>query len=284
LVLPHTNDIPSSELIRGITAALRETGYHTIFADSGNALEQEAELLGSLKKDQVDGLVIMPVDHLANIPLYQELCYSGVPFVFVERYLPSVDCDYVVTDNHWGAFEATKWLIDRGHQRIAHFTIFNSKSTVVCQRQQGYFDALTHFGLTHDPDLICPPSVYEHKALSYKHALAYVHSLRDPATAVFAMNDSVVWSTLQSVTDMGLQMPGDIELAGFFDGGGHACVNAPFLKVTQPSFEMGRQAAEILLDTINSGANREIQRRQLRPELVFDESPAIIASDESLAI
>ncbi|MDO8683483.1 MAG: GntR family transcriptional regulator [Armatimonadota bacterium] len=284
LVLPHTTDVPSSELIRGVTTALRGTGYHTIFADSGNKLEQEAELLNSLRKDQVDGLIIMPVDHVADIPIFQEMTYSGLPFVFVDRFVPNVECDYVVTDNHWASFQATKWLIERGHQRIAHFTIFNSKSSVVCQRLQGYFDALTHFGIPHDPDLLCPPSVYEHRVLAYKHALSYVRNLPEPATAVFAMNDTVVWSTLQAVADLGLRMPEDVEMAGFFDSGGHVGINASFLKVVQPFFEMGRTAAEILIDAINNRGEHEIQRKQLKPSLVASGVPLTVVSDSAVDI
>ncbi|MDO8588057.1 MAG: GntR family transcriptional regulator [Armatimonadota bacterium] len=284
LVLPHTTDIPSSELIRGVTARLRDTGLHTIFADSSNDCAQEASVLGSLKRDKVDGLIIMPVDNVHNIPIYHEMVYSGVPFVFVDRYLPTVDCDYVVTDNHWGAFQATKWLIERGHRRIAHFTVFNSRSTVVCHRQQGYFDALTHYGIPHDAELICPPSVYEYRVLSYKHALAYVRGLKDPATAVFAMNDSVVWATLQAAADIGLRLPEDIELAGFFDGANRIGISASFLRISQPSYEMGQMAAEILVDAIEKGMEHEIERQQLKPSLIHSGSSVAVASDESLAI
>jgi GntR family transcriptional regulator, arabinose operon transcriptional repressor len=283
LVLPHTTDIPSSELIRGVTAALRDSGMHTIFADSGNDCAEEASLLSTLRRDKVDGLIIMPVDHVVNIPIYHEMAYAGMPFVFVDRYLPTVDCDYVVTDNHWGAYQATKWLIERGHRRIAHFTVFNSRSSVVCQRQQGYFDALSQYGIPHDSDLICPPSVYEHRVLSYKHALAYIRSLEDPATAVFAMNDSVVWATLQGAADIGLKLPEDMELAGFFDGGSRIGVSAPFLKVSQVSYDIGRIAAEALLDAIEKGSEHEIRKLTLKPSLVYSGATDTTSTDGSIA-
>jgi DNA-binding LacI/PurR family transcriptional regulator len=228
-------------------------------------------------------LIIMPVDSVHNIPMYHELTYAGMPFVFVDRYLPTVDCDYVVTDNHWGAFQATKWLIERGHRRIAHFTVFNSRSSSVCQRQQGYLDALTEHGLPHDTDLICPPSVYEHRMLAYKHALAYVRGMDDPATAVFAMNDSVVWATLQGIADLGLKLPGDVELAGFFDGGSRIGVSAPFLKVSQPSYDIGRIAAEALLDAIDKGMEHEDCKLSLKPTLNYSGSTAVASTDASIA-
>ena len=282
LILPHTTDVPSSELIRGVTAALRDSGLHTILADSSNEHAQEASLLSSLRRDRVDGLIIMPVDGVHNIPIYHELTYAGIPFVLVDRYLPAVDCDYVVADNHWGAFQATQWLIEHGHRRIAHFTVFNSRSSSVCQRQQGYLDALSHHDIPRDADLICPPSVYEHRVLAYKHALAYVRGLEDPATAVFAMNDSVVWATLQGAADLGLKLPQDMELAGFFDSGSRIGVTAPFLKVSQPSFDMGRIAAEALLDAIDTGMEHQTCKLSLKPSLDYSGATEVVSTDASI--
>lgn len=269
VVLPNLTDRPSAEMVRGVTAAFQGTGFQTIPADSSNNTEQERELITSIRKDPVDGLIIMPVDNMLNISLFHEMTYSGPPFVFVNRFLAGVEADHVVTDHHHGAFQATSWLIERGHKRIAYLTIFNSRSTVVVQRLQGYLDALTHAGIPHDPELLCPPSVYEHRTLSYKHALAYVRGLQEPATGVFAMNDTVVACALQAVADLGLKMPGDLEMAAFYDKDMPEGQDLQFMRVIQPNFDMGRLAAETLLDAIENPHAHRIRREQLRPSLAF---------------
>jgi len=71
--------------------------------------------------------------------------------------------------------------------------------------------------------------------------------------AIFAVNDPVAIGAFQRIKEAGLKIPGDIAIIGFSNNKITALVDPPLTTVNQPSFEMGKKAAEILIDSIENG-------------------------------
>ncbi|MGH9992575.1 MAG: LacI family DNA-binding transcriptional regulator, partial [Nitrososphaera sp.] len=117
LLIPDISNPFFASIARSIESSARRLGYSIILCDSEESTKLEAESLLLLQSRKVDGLLICPVGqesaHLIS------LLEKNVPVVFVDRYFPELKCPYVVSDNAKGAFEATSYLIENGHNAIA---------------------------------------------------------------------------------------------------------------------------------------------------------------------
>jgi len=240
-----------AEIVKGLSQAIRRKDYSLLLADTCKSILTEAREIEKLKREHVDGLVIWPLDIDPNAELLRDLFYTGPPFVLVDRFFEDIPTDFVVTDNFWGAYEATRILIGRGHRRIAHFTSVVAQNTAILHRRQGYEKALADHDVQVDPNLVCPPVIGD-SGINYKHTLAFLRQGPDPVTAIFALNDAYAWAAYRAVQELGLNVPGDVEIATFFDETGEMDgINIPFVRVVQAKYEMGLRAGEILLDRID---------------------------------
>ncbi len=123
-------------------------GYDVAVLNSGEDIQKERELLEISQHLNVKGLIVNACDNSKNLETYQRLKTSGMPLVFMDRYLSSFPCSFVATDNFYGATEMTQDLIRRGHKNILF--VFHGKSiftTVQFDRFAGYQKAMEAAGL-----------------------------------------------------------------------------------------------------------------------------------------
>ena len=257
------------EIARGAAQVMQQRDYKLVLTDTANSSLAESREIEKHRREHVDGFIIFPVDRDPNYELLKELLYTGPPMVLIDRYFEDIPSDFVVTDNFWGAYEATKILIERGHRRIAHFTALTSRNTALEQRRAGYEKALMDHGIEPDPELICPPMEYP-GSISFKHTMAYLRQMADPITAVFTVNDPYAWAASRAAADAGLEAPRDLEIATFFDElGVDEGLDVPFIRVVQPTYEIGRRAAEALLERIEGYGGSEPIQVFLKPKIVM---------------
>jgi GntR family transcriptional regulator, arabinose operon transcriptional repressor len=274
LVIPLLRNmrIPG-EIVKGAAYTMQQRDYKLVFADTRNSSQAEAREIEQRRREHIDGLLIWPVDQDPNLEIFKELLYTGPPLVMIDRFFEDIPCDYVVTDNTWAAYEITRRLIEHGHRRIAHFTALTSHNTALANRRTGYEKALTDHGIPVDPDLICPPMQY-HGSISFKHTVAYLRNMPDPITAVVTVNDPYAWATYRAIQELGLSVPADMEIATFFDElGANEGLDVPFIRVVQPTYEIGLRAGEVLLDRINGNGGPEPIQIALKPTIVDRDKP-----------
>jgi LacI family transcriptional regulator len=163
----------------------------------------------------------------------------------------------VVSGTNWqGAFEATEYLIGLGHCRIG-FISGLAGLTSTTERLAGYSAALAQHGLALDERLIAEGSFLQEGGYTAAQQLL---ALPDRPTAIFAANDLSALGAMEAVREHGLRIPKDISLVGF-DDIPQASLGYPKLTtVRQPLSEMGREAANILLEEI---AHPEQPRRRV---------------------
>lgn len=119
-----------------------EAGYHIIYCSMDNDEHKAKELIQLFLDRQVDGFIITPSEGLeetiANIKL------NNIPVVLFDRFLPSVDTSYVVSDNKKGAYEATKHLLSEGNKRVGLISLY-SNQTQMRDRLDGYMQAMDEY-------------------------------------------------------------------------------------------------------------------------------------------
>jgi len=256
-------------IIQSATAAMKEQGYRAQVIYS-NLPEDEARILDELSNDGVEGAIIYPaishdMDRICRV--YASHDPTTPPIVLVDHYFPSLPIDHVVSDNFSGARDAVRLLISKGHRRIAFFTDF-SAITSVMDRDAGYRAALEEADIDYDESLVCGPQVMRHSRLNYDYTLEHLLKLPEPVTAIFGINDNTIWAALQAANVQGLQVPRDLEIAGFFDSPIPMGVQTHFIRVVQAKYEMGRAAVQVILDRLSGDTSKEPRHVLIPPTVV----------------
>jgi len=173
---------------------------------------------------------------------------TGGKIVLFDRISNDIDVSKVVVNDFQGAYQATEHLIKKGRKRIAHIAGTEILS-ITQQRLNGYKAALRKFKIQFNPDLVVFSGFQE---VNGAVAMEQLLSLEKPPDGIFAVNDPVAIGTYETIKNKGLQIPNDISVVGFSNNPTSSLVNPPLTTIDQPSFEIGRRAAEILINELQS--------------------------------
>jgi LacI family transcriptional regulator len=255
-------------LARGVEDTTRGAGFSVIFCNTDETESEESEYLNVLVQRQVDGFLLVPAqDSGASITLLKA---RGLPVIVLDRRLQGSPTDAVRSDSEQGAYELVRHLIALGHRRIAVLSGSARVSTAV-DRVSGYMRALREAGIEKDDQLILFDRFTQGDGyLMTQQALA----INPRPTAIFAANNIIAFGTIRALREAGLQVPDDISLVTF-DDLPLSMIWDPFLTVAaQPAYEIGRRAAELLLDRLAGEGPPETQEIVLPTELIVRRSSA----------
>jgi len=233
------------EVLRGIEDVAYEKNYALITCNFSQD-EKKAKLYHDiLQSESIDGLIAAPTgEHDQNVI---NLVKAGLPIVCVDRGLVGVDVDVVLVENKKGAFSAVDYLAKAGYKRIAYIAglpqIPSSR-----QREEGYREALIHNGLPVDSNLI---KYGDSRHISGVKLCDELLNLNPPPDALFTGNNLITLGALETIHRRGLNIPKDIAIIGFDDMYWSISLNPPLTAVRQPAYEIGRRAAEQLINRIN---------------------------------
>lgn len=266
-VVPFVLDSFAPSLLLGIEYAARENGYSVLFHHDENSLVKQSEILEQLERDNIAGIVLFPVNSTHVDSTLKRLVNEGYPLICIDRYLKQLPTDYVTMNNFGGALQATQHLIGLGHERIGFLT-WRDPAITMEHRQIGYRTAMNEAGLDPDPDLIWEVTGYP--SIDMKLVAESLQKDSRP-TAIFAANDRLALGVYQIARQLHLRIPEDLAVVGFNNLAITAHLEVPLTTVTQPTFEMGRKAAEILIGRIR-GTIRGRQQHILGTQLIVRES------------
>jgi LacI family transcriptional regulator len=232
----------------GVASVIEQSPYEIILYTSTN--EKDYTALTDRIKNSALSAGLLVVTHDQPLGPLEELHRSGLAVVLVNTLGTPSSLPSVQTDNYEGTRSALRHLVEQGHERIA--CVQGPMSYVCCQeRYRGYLDGLADAGITPDPSLTVegafhPPTIRE----QVSELLVRI----DRPTAFVAQNDNTAYAVMQAVIDCGLRVPQDISVIGFDDQASSADTHPPLTTVRQPFPEMGRAAARLLLETIDTSA------------------------------
>lgn len=264
-------------LVRAVEDAAAARGYNVILCDTDEDAGRERAVISVLLERQVDGLILcasrVPERHL------RALAGDGIPLMLVNRVVGHPRIAAVVADGVAGGRMATGHLLALGHRRIAYLAgpraSFSHRS-----RLRGYRQALAAKGIAPDPALIVGGRA---TMAAGREAMAALLDLRRPPTAVFAFDDLMAIGAMEELRRRGMRVPEDVAVAGFDDIDLAAFVDPPLTTVAQPKAEMGRLAADRLLDMIETGRPPKDRIVTLTPALVVRRSCGARAGSGSLS-
>ncbi len=259
-----------ASIISGIEKKAAEEGYYIIISSSQESGQKETENLNNLLNLRVDGLIVCLAQDSTDYAHFDKVLASEVPLVFMDRVCRTDEFSSVVIDNIEAAKALTIHLFENGFRKIAHIA-GPPNLNITRERIEGYKQGLEACGLAFDPKFLL------HCNLSIEEAAATTNqllSLKTTPDAIFGVNDTVIFSAMKEIKKKGLKVPQDIALVGFTDEF-HATVVEPNLTaVAHPTFEIGKEAARLLLNEINSDKKTDAQKVVMKARLVARESSA----------
>jgi LacI family transcriptional regulator len=236
---------------RGVSDAARAAGYDVVLTNTDEDADVERSNVRVLLSRRVDGLIVAPTspvaDHLAAAT------ESGCPVVLLDRRLDGFPADTVLVDNVAAARDVVERLLAAGHSRIAMVTGGSrhaerrDRATTIStgdDRVDGYVAALTDAGVARPETYLRTGAATPEMAASLMSELI---ALPDRPTAVFASDSRVALGVLKAIREAGLEVPRQISMVGFDDADWTSVVNPPISVVAQPTYELGRRAAETLI-------------------------------------
>ncbi|MEU6720268.1 LacI family DNA-binding transcriptional regulator [Nonomuraea sp. NPDC046802] len=248
-----------TSLVRGVEDGGRQFGYSVVLCNTDENRAREAEYIAVALADNVAGVIISPADDSSDI---SALVAAGTAVVTIDRELAQTEVDAVLVDNEKGAEMATTHLLESGYRRIACITGPRRMSTAM-QRLRGYQRALRAFGLSSDRTLIRHADFREEGGYS---AMAGLLDDGVEMDAVFAANNLMTVGAVECLSERGVSIPGRVGVIGFDDIPWARLFRPGLSTVRQPTYELGRAAAQLLMDRIDNPA-RPAVRMVLQTEL-----------------
>ncbi|HEY8541543.1 MAG TPA: LacI family DNA-binding transcriptional regulator [Pseudothermotoga sp.] len=260
LIVPDIINPFFARLTRGVEKACGEDSL-VILMDSFRDLHREEMLIRNARFFGVDGIIIG--NSRVNDDLVLEVS-SYIPVVVFDKDYDHENVVSLVLDNFYGAYSATKHLIENGCYNVIHLG-GTHELYVSLQRLEGYQAAMKEFNLK---PLAYPVGYDESKGYEY---MKRILSLGQKVDGVFCMNDLVAIGALRAAKEFSLKVPEDIAIVGFDDDEQLCEVISPSLSsVHQPVEEMGEVSAKLLFELIKG--NKKIKRYIFSPRLVIRQS------------
>jgi LacI family transcriptional regulator len=247
-----------ARLAAGIEQVLREANYQMMVLGDNSVADEEVAGARTFLAMRAPGVIMTPVGSEATGLLRSR----GIAVVEVDRRLADVPCDAVVIDNERGGREATMHLVGLGHRRIALLGV-ETEWTSDAGRLNGYRTALRTAGIEFDPRLVVRIPLHS------PDTEMRIEALLDEGgpTAIFAANNTLAEQVWHVLRRRGLRIPADVSLVGFDDVPWMEMVEPAITVVEQPTLELGRRAALLLLRRLD-GPTLEPALEILQPRLV----------------
>ncbi|MFE2179514.1 LacI family DNA-binding transcriptional regulator [Streptomyces sp. NPDC059455] len=252
------------DVARGAERVAREAGLGVMVCNSAQSPEEEADYLGLFAEQRVRGVLMTPADMTGrNLASFRR---RTIPFVLVDRVLPSAEGCSVSVDDVTGGELAARHLLGLGHPTLAY--VSGPMRLAQCRdRREGALRALRERGL--GESALRHVEVDRLDVTCGRDAGARLLGMSPRPTAVFCANDLLALGVLQSLYGAGVSVPGEVALVGYDDIEFAAAAAVPLTSVRQPAFRMGRTAAELLIEETGERAgDHRHQRIVLQPELV----------------
>jgi DNA-binding LacI/PurR family transcriptional regulator len=249
-----------SSIARHVESVAKGAGYHVVLCNSDDDPAIERDYLQLLEGMRVDALIVTPT--LKNRRALTRLLESGIVIVQMDRRVDGLEADAIVVDNEAGAASAVTHLVEAGHTRIG---ILAGELTVPTaqERLSGYERALKDHGIAVRKELIRSGSFHRDHAIEDATAL-----LDAKPTAIFAANNLLAEGALVALSQRNLDVPHDVSLVAFDDVEWMSMVDPPLTVVRQPTPDMARGAAELVLRRLQDGTTGPPTTMVFHTELV----------------
>jgi LacI family transcriptional regulator, kdg operon repressor len=236
----------STQVIRAIEDFCNESNYHIIVCNADDDPVKEKRYIEMLRAKQVDGIIAFPTG--GNIELYKGLLKDKYPVVFMDRVLSEVQIPTVLLDNEKASLLAVDYLVKNGYEKIGMITPpLSPYVTPRLERTNGYKKGLQKHNIPLNPNYLINCEIPDIQA-----KIDQMLTQTDSPEALIALNDLVLFEILKYTKEQQIKIPEDLALIGIDEVSFASFYSPALTTIAQPAFEMGKKAAELLLERIKN--------------------------------
>jgi len=263
VLIPDLNNPLFPPIVRGLEDRLAEHGYVALIGNTDGDAARERMVFDQMRARHVDGFVLATATLHSDI--LDEATEADLPVVLMNRTAEGYPFSSVSVDNEQGVRAAVAHLISLGHTRIGHIAGPQDISTGLA-RLRGFLDSMRSHNLPVDDGQV----VYA-TALSLAEGLRCGRELlegNDEVTAIVAGNDMLAVGCYGAFDELGVRCPQDVSIIGFNDMPFIDRLRPPLSTVRFPHYQLGTEAANLLLERIGTGGGGPVKILYLAPELI----------------
>jgi LacI family transcriptional regulator len=264
--VPNLDNGYVGTITQGIDQALARANYDVILYTSHRHPGKESYYVSAIANGLTEGLLL--IAPLAPTTYLDALREQNFPYVLIDQTDATENSSVVEATNWQGAYEATYYLSQLGHTRIAFITGSLAVQSAI-DRLQGYKAALIDCDIPVREELVIEGDYQQQTG--YEVTKRLLQSVGPPPTAIFASNDLSAFGAMDAARECGLRIPDDISIIGFDDIPQASFVYPKLTTVRQPLEQMGQVAVKMLLEQIENQSH-PLQRVALATRLVIRDS------------
>lgn len=242
IVIPEIADSFFSQAINGIESIANKEDFHALIYLTHDSYEREATLLNGFKSGRVDGVLMSVGSNTGNTVHISGLQEAGVPVIFFDRICSQVAAAYVSTDDFNSAYKATNHLLQQGCKKISLITI-RAYPSIFAARAEGFRKALTDNHIR-PGDINIVSCLNKYSGENIEAIKTHLADARPDGLLLTV--EHLATSAYLACRELGLNIPEDVKIACFTNQITAPVLNPPLTTITQPAYEIGRKAAELL--------------------------------------
>ncbi len=267
VVLPFLIEDFFAGAISGIEEVANSQKYNVLIGQSHDDVEREKTIITAMKNQRVDGIIVSLSKHTRNLDHFTALEKYQIPVVFFDRVPASNQFNKVAFDMPQGTHQAITYLMEKGHRRIG---IINGPVEMKSskERTDTYMEVMQKKRLKIDLTLVAYCDLTKEGTAEAMESLL---SLKQPPTAILAINDYVALDAIQYCKKKKIRNNKDI----FFVSYANLPItnyleNPPMASIEQYPEKQGAKAAELLLNQLNNTGDEPLppENIQIQGELV----------------
>ena len=264
LILPDVANPFFTEVARGVEDGANKRDYAVFLCNSDESVIKEERYINVLIEQQVRGVLFAPSDIKSN--RMDEMKSRGISVTLLDRELKGGShCSVSVDDVHGGRI-AIEYLSELGHQNIA-WVAGPESIPQVADRGIGVAKAAKAGGLS-----IQAIRVQLQNSAQGEEAAKSILKLPKMPTAVFCANDLLALGVMRGLMAAKVKVPDQVSILGYDDINFASSAAVPLSSISQPAYQMGVTAADLLLSECEDGDSHQHQQIRFQPKLVERES------------
>lgn len=265
IIAPSISNFFFPTIISGIQEVASEHEYNILVCLSHESFDTEVNNCKLLMANRVDGLIMAITSKTNSYDHITQLQKRQIPVVFVNRAPSQIKASKVCVDDYRAACKIVKHLIDQGCRKIAHVA-GPQNMELSKKRLQGYVDTMTK----HKMDMREEWIVYNDRYMeNSKLCVEQLLDLQNRPDAIFAYTDFVGIDAITLAKQRNIPIPEELCVAGFSNDPISAIIEPGLTTMSQPPFEIGKIAAEILISHIrNKKSPAKVTTRLLEIDLI----------------
>lgn len=235
---------------KGVEDELRKHGYNMILCNSNESIEREKEAVKLLTEKCIDGAIIIPAT--GEGIHFKDLVNANIPVVLADRLTEDFTSDAVLVDNINGCYSAIDHIISMGYRRIG-FIGGDMRVSSARERYEGYVRALKDYCIPYDESIVKFGDYHVESGYDIiKEMLSKDNTPEYIFVSNYFMHSGVIKYLMESkdLSKVKIAAFDDIELA--------TMLGITSVSIRQPTIEIGQQAAELLLKSINKHTQYEL--------------------------